>query len=101
MLNHLASHVMSTNILKAFPGKLNIKRHSPSILYIQSLLYLSDFAAFHLGLHSLYFSVLMTVIVRPKTHTHCYSLRSGFLDYLRFDSTILEYHDLTIPNDIK
>ena len=24
----------STSILKAFPGKLDIKRHSPSILYI-------------------------------------------------------------------
>ena len=34
MLNHLASLVMSTRVLKALPGKLDIKRHSPSILYI-------------------------------------------------------------------
>ena len=25
---------MSTNVLKALPGKLDIKRHSPSILYV-------------------------------------------------------------------
>ena len=34
----LASLVMSTSVLKALPGKLDIKRHSPSILYIQALL---------------------------------------------------------------
>ena len=27
---------MSTSVLKALPGKLDIKRHSPSILYISS-----------------------------------------------------------------
>ena len=26
---------MSTSVLKALPGKLDIKRHSPSILYIK------------------------------------------------------------------
>ena len=34
MLNRLASLAMSTSVLKALPGKLNIKRHSPSIPYI-------------------------------------------------------------------
>ena len=33
MLNHSASLVMSTSVLKAVSGKLDIKRHSPSILY--------------------------------------------------------------------
>ena len=33
MLNCLASLVMLTSLLKALPGKLDIKRHSPSILY--------------------------------------------------------------------
>ena len=33
MLNGSANPVMSTSILKALPGKLDIKRHSPSILY--------------------------------------------------------------------
>ena len=28
---------MSTSVLKALPGKLDIKRHSPSILYIYPL----------------------------------------------------------------
>ena len=34
-----ASLAMSKSFLKALPGKLDIKRHSPSILYIQYLLY--------------------------------------------------------------
>ena len=34
MLNRSASLAMSTSVLKALPGKLGIKRHSPSILYI-------------------------------------------------------------------
>ena len=33
-LNRSASLAMSTSVLKALPGKLDIKRHSPSILYI-------------------------------------------------------------------
>ena len=37
MLNRSASLAMSTSVLKALPGKLDIKRHSPSILYISSL----------------------------------------------------------------
>ena len=34
MLDRLASLAMSTSVPKALPGKLDIKRHSPSILYI-------------------------------------------------------------------
>ena len=34
MLNRSASLAMSTSILKALPGKLDIKRHSPNILYV-------------------------------------------------------------------
>ena len=30
----LGKPVMSTCVLKALPGKLDIKRHSPSVLYI-------------------------------------------------------------------
>ena len=33
-VNRSASLVMSTCVLKAWPGKLDIKRHSPSILYL-------------------------------------------------------------------
>ena len=36
MLNRSASLAMSTSVLKALPGKLDIKRHTPSILYISS-----------------------------------------------------------------
>ena len=37
VLNRLASLAMSTSVLKALSGKLDIKRHSPSILYISCL----------------------------------------------------------------
>ena len=35
MLNHSASLAMSTSVLEALPGKLDFKRQSPSILYLQ------------------------------------------------------------------
>ena len=38
MLNRSASLAMSTSVLKALPGKLDIKRHSPSILYLPALI---------------------------------------------------------------
>ena len=34
MLNRPASLAMSLSVLKALPGKLDIKRHSPCILYL-------------------------------------------------------------------
>ena len=34
MLNRSASLTMSTSVFKALPGKLDIKRHSLSILYM-------------------------------------------------------------------
>ena len=40
----LGSLAMSTSVLKALPGKLDIKRHSPSILYILCL-YLTSLSA--------------------------------------------------------
>ena len=36
MLNRSASLAMSTSFLKALPGKLDIKRHSPSILNVSA-----------------------------------------------------------------
>ena len=40
MLNRLASLAMSTSVLKALPGKLDIKRHSPSIHYVLVVVFL-------------------------------------------------------------
>ena len=34
MLNRSTRLAMSTSVLKALPGKFDIKRHSPGILYI-------------------------------------------------------------------
>ena len=36
MLNRSASFTMSTSVLKALPGKLDIKKHSASILHLPS-----------------------------------------------------------------
>ena len=36
MLNRSASLAMSTSVLKASPGKLYIKRHSPTILFLKN-----------------------------------------------------------------
>ena len=33
-LNHSASLAMSTSVLEALPGKLDIKRRSPNIIYL-------------------------------------------------------------------
>ena len=41
MLNCSASLTISTSILKALPGKLDIKRHAPSILYVSASLTMS------------------------------------------------------------
>ena len=41
MLNRSASLAMSTSVLEALPGKLDIKRHSRSILYISTSLAMS------------------------------------------------------------
>ena len=39
MLNHSASLVISTSVLKDLPGNFDIKRHSPSILYLSAIDY--------------------------------------------------------------
>ena len=54
MLNRSASLAMSTSVLKALPGKLDIKRHSPSILNIstqegQAIPVTVDITVNHLG----------------------------------------------------
>ena len=41
MLNRSASLAMLTSVLKALPGKLDIKRHSPGVLYISASLTMS------------------------------------------------------------
>ena len=34
LISSLPGSALSTSVLKALPGKLDIKRHSPSILYL-------------------------------------------------------------------
>ena len=41
MLNRSASLAMSTSVLEALPDKLDIKRHSPSIIYL--LVFVAEF----------------------------------------------------------
>ena len=42
ILNVWVSLEMSTSLLKALPGKLDIKRHSPSVPYISESLWMSQ-----------------------------------------------------------
>ena len=39
MLNRSASLAMSTSVFKALPGKLDVKRHSPGILFLWAIFY--------------------------------------------------------------
>ena len=57
MLNRSASLTMSASVLKALPGKLDIKRHSPSILYIK-------------GLHCYRFGLSDVIIQNGQLHQH-------------------------------
>ena len=43
MLNRSASLAMSTSVLKYLPGILDIKRHSPSILYLLNVCCCSNY----------------------------------------------------------
>ena len=56
MFNRSANLAMSTNILEALPGKLDIKRHSPSSLYLliennADHVEMSNFVLYHQALH--------------------------------------------------
>ena len=55
MLNHSACLVLSTSVVKALTGKLDINRHSPGILY---LLMLPLFVGVSCLVHVLLFSTL-------------------------------------------
>ena len=63
MLNRSASLAMSTSILKALPGKLDIKRHSPSILYVS----IPDLiVVFPYHIHLLFFVCLSSCISNSR-----------------------------------
>ena len=59
MLNRSESLAMSTSVLEALPGKLDIKRHSPSILYILD----SIMGKYHCVGLGLYASVTFATVV--------------------------------------
>ena len=61
MLNRSASLAMSTSGLKALPGKLDIKRHSPGILYLYRDLYVSMLSIS--GVSTVTFSTLVIAIL--------------------------------------
>ena len=67
MLNRSASLAMSTCVLKALPGKLDIKRHSPSILYVNAghlTLFQVSFDVIYLGLKNhLYQKICNSLVV--------------------------------------
>ena len=87
MLNHSASLPMSTIVLKALPGKLNVKRHSSSLLYFCYYLcglYLTEIyilqrlrtlmAPERWGPGDKKYQVVYETMERPRAH--------GFVDFL-------------------
>ena len=79
MLNRSASLAMSTCVLKALPGKLDIKRHSPSILYLLCLHYEGVAYTSHIFSKGRMFSSRYTMFTlnvlkgcRGTTKTECY-----------------------------
>ena len=59
MLNHLASLAMSTSILKALPSILDIKRRSPSILYMASASVVYIYAINYVNTSDLFYAVCL------------------------------------------
>ena len=57
MLNRLASLAMSTSILKALPGKLDIKRREPGIIFIS----LPNVSLFKLAIMTYFFYIYFCV----------------------------------------
>ena len=86
MLNRSASLAMSTSVLKALPGKLDIKRHSSCILYLSTKTVLKNQVngivitddSFHYNANILLISLLdrfRTLFSRDYTHL-------SFLNYI-------------------
>ena len=67
MLNRSTSLAMSTRVLKVLPGKLDIKRHSPSILYIY--IYVARFKVNLINLveHKHMYTVRYVLYIRLQT----------------------------------
>ena len=91
---------MSTSVLKALPGKLDIKRHSPSILYLCGTLvfYLTCIWFTDILLHIAYwlfmsiallFNNILPLIIYWHL-TSCGSLEAYFLSFI--DSSLLVTH---------
>ena len=76
MLNRSASLAKSTSVFKALPGKLDIKRHSPSILYLSV-----TFCPFRIALYERLFSAKKKAIhwnvdIQWHSVSICYSVTS-------------------------
>ena len=67
MLNRSASLAMSTSVLKAEPDKLDIKRHSPSIIYVYDVIINNDLLQ-HVCLVHMVISVNRNVFVQKISH---------------------------------
>ena len=71
MLNRSASLAMSTSVLKALPGKLDIKRHSPSILYLNYIEKIDNISSEVLNLLEEYFIGLISIYNIYDIRSHC------------------------------
>ena len=79
MLNSSASLAMSTRVLKALSGELDIKRHSPSILYFMKNVHCLFFV-------HLVYAALHINLGNDKNNLFCCSFTNyGYLEDLLYD----------------
>ena len=85
MFNRSASLAMAISVLETLPGKLDIKRHSPSILYLLIKSVISLESPYHLavvsGAHFTQGTILIVILVSSgsaKSRTHQFAV-GGFL----------------------
>ena len=89
MLNRSASLAMSTSILKALPGKLDIKRHSPSILYVPGARRNDDGQTDSVSDYSAYLRVVQTIDTK--------ALKYCFIDNFVLQISIQFYPNIHVP----
>ena len=94
MLNGLASLTMSTSVLEALPGKLDIKRHSPSILYLQPGYEIMVHIAYALTLYSRGTEVEKMLTLAPERYTAGFCMVAKVIIWCIWNHCIADSIDL-------
>ena len=97
MLNRSASLAMSTSVLKALPGKLGIKRHSPRIFYVQRVrklelyctLTMQAWLKVNMHFNNRYLELFNACILKKKKKQHSNNVRNRIKYIISF--IVFEY----------